>query len=345
MASTSSDDIQAAGSDTCPPMLDITDYESWVQTICLYCLGKENGVNILKSIDEGPFQMGTVRDTVATIENQVAVLGATRPRTYNDLSEEEKKRYDDDIRASNIVIQGLPKDVYKLINYNTEAKAIWDNVKMLLAGSELTKEDRESQLYDEFEHFKMNAGETITDYYVRFHKPVNDMRMIKMTMPNIQLNSKFVNNMAPGWDRFVTAVKLNKGIRNTNHDQHYAYLQQHEKHVAYDRSMREKLNPTTTNDSLEFVANALPTSQSFSDQVGTLSTQSTTSVNNHQDSEYSHTDKMIDNLSNQVSLHVQQFRATLPQTNNQLRTSSNPRNQAVVEDGRVVVQNVQGRQN
>ncbi|GJT38240.1 retrovirus-related pol polyprotein from transposon TNT 1-94 [Tanacetum coccineum] len=33
------------------------------------------------------------------------------------------------------------------------------------------------------------------------------------------------------------------------------------------------------------------------------------------------------------------------QTNNQLKTSSNPRNQATVQDGRVVVQNVQGRQN
>ncbi|GKF07671.1 hypothetical protein Tco_0041895, partial [Tanacetum coccineum] len=31
--------------------------------------------------------------------------------------------------------------------------------------------------------------------------------------------------------------------------------------------------------------------------------------------------------------------------NNQLRTSSNPRNQATIQDGRVVVQNVQGRQN
>ena len=50
-------------------------------------------------------------------------------------------------------------------------------------------------------------------------------------------------------------------------------------------------------------------------------------------------------LSNQVSLLVQQFRATPPQTNNQLRNSSTPRNQAIVEDGRVVVQNIQGRQN
>ncbi|GJS77511.1 hypothetical protein Tco_0727392 [Tanacetum coccineum] len=64
----------------------------------------------------------------------------------------------------------LPKDIYKLINHNIEAKAIWDNVKMLLAGSELTKEDRESQLYDEFKRFKMLPGENINEYYVRFHK-------------------------------------------------------------------------------------------------------------------------------------------------------------------------------
>nr|GEY66036.1 hypothetical protein [Tanacetum cinerariifolium] len=49
-------------------------------------------------------------------------------------------------RATNILLQGLPKDIYTLINHYTDAKDIWDNVKMLLEGSELTKEDRESQL-------------------------------------------------------------------------------------------------------------------------------------------------------------------------------------------------------
>ncbi|GJS71507.1 hypothetical protein Tco_0704348 [Tanacetum coccineum] len=106
---------------------------------------------------------------------------------------------------------------------------------------ELTKEDRESQLYDEFERFKIYLpGENINEYYVRFHKLVNDMRNIRMTMPNIQLNSKFVNNMSPEWDRFVTTVKLNKGLKETNHEQLYAYLKQHEKHVAQDRLDIEK---------------------------------------------------------------------------------------------------------
>ncbi|GJV77843.1 hypothetical protein Tco_1509427 [Tanacetum coccineum] len=54
-----------------------------------------------------------------------------------------------------LCFKDYPKISTSSINHNIEAKAIWDNVKMLLAGSELTKEDRESQLYDEFERFKM----------------------------------------------------------------------------------------------------------------------------------------------------------------------------------------------
>ncbi|GJZ13372.1 hypothetical protein Tco_0548602 [Tanacetum coccineum] len=52
-----------------------------------------------------------------------------------------------------------------------------------------------------------------------FTKLINDMRNIKMTMPRMQLNSKFVNNMLPEWGRFVTVVKLNRRLRDSNYDQ------------------------------------------------------------------------------------------------------------------------------
>ncbi|GJY10789.1 retrovirus-related pol polyprotein from transposon TNT 1-94 [Tanacetum coccineum] len=57
------------------------------------------------------------------------------------------------------------------------------------------------------------------------------------------------------------------------------------------------------------------------------------------------TDNLIENLTITLALLTRSYKIFLPQTNNQLRTSSNPRNQATVQDGRVVVQNVQGRQN
>ncbi|GJY69568.1 hypothetical protein Tco_0472550 [Tanacetum coccineum] len=338
-------------------------------------------------------------------------------RTYDDLNDNDKKRFDADVRATNIVLQGLPKDIYKLINHNIKAKSIWDNVKMLLAGSELTcnirfyswistytqmiksrwvvfklfivmqlwdkchinfqgnqrdyflndtfrgrslvssavyfevtppdilplrhifwgcyitKEDSESQLYDEFERFKMLPGENINEYYVWFYKLINDMRNIRMTMPNIQLNSKFVNNMSSEWDRFVTVVKLNKGLKETNHKQ-LAYLKQHKKHAAQDRLIIEKITPTT-NDPLAFVLNVQPYAQLSHVQSKQHPSSSTPLQSPHvQSLQYSQFPE---------SSHIDFV--TLPQTNNQLRTSSNTRNQATVQDGRVVVQNVQGRHN
>ncbi|GJW87853.1 hypothetical protein Tco_0163193 [Tanacetum coccineum] len=165
-----SEDIQCASSDTRPPMLDRTDFASWQQRIRLYCWeGNEGALH----------------------------LGPERPRVYSDMSPEDKERYNDGIRETNTLLQGLLKDIYSLINHYTDAKDIWDNVKMLLEGLELTKEDRESQLYDDSEHFRQHKGETIHDYYVWFAKLINDKRNIKMTMSRMQLNSKFVNKMLP----------------------------------------------------------------------------------------------------------------------------------------------------
>ncbi|GJX44091.1 hypothetical protein Tco_0260767 [Tanacetum coccineum] len=95
-----SEDIWYAGSDTRPPMLDRTDFESWQQRIRLYCLGKDNGENIMKSITEGPFQMGTFIQTPAedAEETEGALqLGLERARVFTDLSAEEKERYKADI--------------------------------------------------------------------------------------------------------------------------------------------------------------------------------------------------------------------------------------------------------
>ncbi|GJR54117.1 hypothetical protein Tco_1404638 [Tanacetum coccineum] len=86
---------------------------------------------------------------MANLSKDIQCAGSdTRPpkldRTGFASWQQHKDRYNADIRATNILLQGLQKDIYSLTNHYTDAKDIWDNVKMLLEGSELTKEDRES---------------------------------------------------------------------------------------------------------------------------------------------------------------------------------------------------------
>ncbi|GJX33972.1 retrovirus-related pol polyprotein from transposon TNT 1-94 [Tanacetum coccineum] len=327
---TQNDDLKSAGFDTRPSMLDKTDFASWQQRIRFYFQGKDNGINILKSINEGPFVFPKTRDTMTE-----GVLGPERDKLVSELTAAENERYKADIRAINILLQGLPKDIYTLINHHTTAKDIWDNVQMILEGSEMTRDERESQLYDDFEHFQQKKGEPIYDYYIRFSKLVNDMRNIKMTMPKIQLNSKFVNNMQPEWGRFVTAVKLNRGLKNSNHDQLYAYLKQHEEHAKENRMMIERFSQNII-DPLAFVSNVSQPSSSntlhFAPQFAG-GTQLYTGI--------TPMDDLLNNLTKTIALLSNSYKSYLPQTNNQLRTASNTRNQATIQNGRVVVQNVQ----
>nr|GEY56588.1 hypothetical protein [Tanacetum cinerariifolium] len=126
--------------DTRHPLLDRTDFASWKQWIRLYCQGKDNEVNILKSIDEGPYKLGTFRETLAE-----STEGTPQPPIY--------------------CFKGCQK-TYTPSSITTPTRKTWDNVKMLLEGSELTKEDKESQLFDDFEHFRQHKEESIHDYYV-----------------------------------------------------------------------------------------------------------------------------------------------------------------------------------
>ncbi|GJY81308.1 putative reverse transcriptase domain-containing protein [Tanacetum coccineum] len=90
------------------------------------------------------------------------------------------------------------QDIYSPQSTNYMTPMTFGNVvEMILEGSELTKDDRESQLYDEFEHFRQKKGETIQGYYVRFTKLINDMRK---SDGHAQDENQFRENNARGND-------------------------------------------------------------------------------------------------------------------------------------------------
>ncbi|GJY63271.1 hypothetical protein Tco_0464731 [Tanacetum coccineum] len=56
-------------------------------------------------------------------------------------------------RSDHEHILGLPQEIYNLVNNNEDAKHIWDIVKLLIQGSELSLQEQESKLYDDFDTF------------------------------------------------------------------------------------------------------------------------------------------------------------------------------------------------
>nr|GFB52306.1 hypothetical protein [Tanacetum cinerariifolium] len=167
---------------------------------------------ILESVKHGPLLWPTIEED-----------GVARLKKYSELSVAEAIQADCDVQATNIILQALSSEIYAL--------------------------ERECKLYDEFDKFTYQKGETLRDFYLRFSLLLNDMNMYNMKLEQFQVNTNFLNTLPPEWSKFVTDVKLVRDIHTTNVDQLHAYLGQHEYHANEVRLMHER-----TSDPLALVS-------------------------------------------------------------------------------------------
>ncbi|GJU69515.1 hypothetical protein Tco_1255774 [Tanacetum coccineum] len=208
----SNEETNAAGTDTRPPMLVESDYDSWKIRIHRYIRGKPNGKLIWKSIQNGPTPHPMITDPPPTI---LLLCPPPRKKLDSEFNEEENILEMADTQAEIILSQGLPRHIFNILNQTSTAKEIWDNVELLMQGSGRTLQQRKEDLFDEYERFRAIGNESIHDYFVRFHKLVNDMKITQLNIPTHQMNTKFVNNLPAYWGKYVTNVKQNMDISTT----------------------------------------------------------------------------------------------------------------------------------
>ncbi|GJW07155.1 hypothetical protein Tco_1569578 [Tanacetum coccineum] len=154
----SNEETNAAGTDTRPPMLVESDYDSWKIRIHRYIRGKPNGKSIWKSIQNGPTPHPMITDPPPT---DSTVVPAPRKKLDSEFNEEENKLEMADTQAEIILSQGLPRHIFNNLNQTSTAKEIWDNVELLMQGSGRTLQQRKEDLFDEYERFRAIGNERI----------------------------------------------------------------------------------------------------------------------------------------------------------------------------------------
>nr|GEY23336.1 hypothetical protein [Tanacetum cinerariifolium] len=80
-----------------------------------------------------------------------------------------------------------------------ETRVLYDSLYHNLA-IEVEKE-KKAKLFNEWERFTSNEGESIECYYHRFLKLMNDLKRNKHFLEKIASNLKFLNNLQPEWSR------------------------------------------------------------------------------------------------------------------------------------------------
>nr|GEX03103.1 retrovirus-related Pol polyprotein from transposon TNT 1-94 [Tanacetum cinerariifolium] len=210
------------------------------------------------------------------------------------------------------------------------------------------------------------------------------MNIYNMKLEQFQVNTKFLNTLPPEWSKFVTDVKLVRDLHTTNVDLLHAYLGQHEYPTNEVRLMHERtsdplalvahhqMNNSTyqqhqqsyhqhqfqpqasTYQSSQYAtlyhppqyASQAPSSTHLSLTYPSNDFQSSVNHNVYNpQSSMPHGDDPIDVINQMMSFLTSVVASRYPTTNNQLRTSSNPHQQATINNGRVTIQPIQGRQN
>nr|GEU50663.1 hypothetical protein [Tanacetum cinerariifolium] len=328
-----------SGADNRLPMLEKDMYDSWKSRMELYMLNRQHRRMILESVKNSPLLWPTVEEN-----------GVTRPKKYSELS--ATKQFKLTVMSRQQI--SFSKDFHQRSMH------------------------RECKLYDEFDKFAYKKEESLRDFYLRFSLLLNDMNIYNMKLEQIQVNMKFLNTLPPEWSKFVTDVKLVRDLHTTNVDQLYAYLGQHEYHPNEVRLMHKR-----TCDPLALVANHQmnkspyqPHQQSYhqhqfqpqvssfrSSQYGSpyhfsqyaSQAQSSTPLsitypsNDFQSTVHHNVynpSSSIPQVEYASSVH-QQSDFSQPDTRLvvPLRNSSNPHQQATINNGRVTIQPIQRRQN
>nr|GEV07884.1 hypothetical protein [Tanacetum cinerariifolium] len=168
-------DIYAAGSKNQPPMLNKENYVSWSTRLLWYAKSRPNGKLIHNSIINGPYVRRMIHEPGDT-NHEVPVNETFHVQTYDELIEKELRQIEANDQAIQTILLGLPEDIYAAVDSCKTAQEIWLRVQQMMKGSDIGIQEKKAKLFNEWERFTSNDGESIESYYHRFLKLMNDLK-------------------------------------------------------------------------------------------------------------------------------------------------------------------------
>nr|GFA27202.1 hypothetical protein [Tanacetum cinerariifolium] len=134
------------------------------------------------------------------------------------MTEGNKKQYIAGVKVMNYHIQAIPNDIYNSVDACKNAKEMWERIKRLVFGSDVTSHVIHSHLMDEFDKFAAKEGESLEFVYERLTTLVNIMDCNNVHPIAVSINTKFLNYLQPEWSKYVTMVHHNQTRETVSYD-------------------------------------------------------------------------------------------------------------------------------
>nr|GEY79529.1 hypothetical protein [Tanacetum cinerariifolium] len=192
-------DIYASGSKSRPSMLNKENYVPWSSRLLRYAKSRPNGKLINNSILNGLYVRRMIPEP-GDANREVTVTETFHVQTNDELSEKELKQIEADDQAIQTILFGLPEDIYAAVDSCKTAQEIWLRVQQFMKGSEIGIQEKKTKLFNEWERFTSNEGESIESYYHHFLKLMNDLKR----------NKHFPEKIATDYTQLHDFLKYNK---------------------------------------------------------------------------------------------------------------------------------------
>ncbi|GKC49881.1 hypothetical protein Tco_1072626 [Tanacetum coccineum] len=309
-----------SGADNRPPMLEKDMYDSWKSRMELYMMNRQHGRMILETVENGPLILPTIKEN----------------------------------------------EIYALVSNHRMAKELWERIQLLMQGTSLTKQKRE--LNTKF----LNTLPFEWSKFVTNIKLVRDLHTTNIDQLHAYLGQyefhaievRLMHERNSDPLALVATHQMTQSPYQTHQNsyknspfQPQVSPYQSPQYGSPYQSQQNLNNQSSTPLSITYPSNDYQSSvhhnvyspSSFIPQL-----KYTPSVN--QQSEFPQPDSglivlvfqkgddPIDAINHMMSFLTAVVTSYYPITNNQLRNSSNPRQQATINDGKVTLQLIQGRQ-
>nr|GEU93059.1 ribonuclease H-like domain-containing protein [Tanacetum cinerariifolium] len=240
-------DIYAASSENHPPMLNKENYVPCSSRLLRYTKSRPNGKLIHNSIINGPYVRRMIPEP-GDPNREVPVNETFHVQTDDELTEKELKQIKADNQAIQTILLDLPEDIYAAIDSCETAQEIWLRVQQIMKGFDIGIKEKKAKLFNEWEMFTSNDGESIESYYHRFLKLINDLKRNKHFLKKIASNLKFLNNLQPEWSRHVTIFHQTKDLHTADYTQLYDFLKYNQKENVENQVIQNAVqNPRIQN--------------------------------------------------------------------------------------------------
>nr|GEV92170.1 hypothetical protein [Tanacetum cinerariifolium] len=190
--------LTKSGANDRPPMLEKRNYTPWESRFKRFLDNKiEDGKRMWHSIEKGPYERPLITD-----------------------------RDNDQEKILELFLKWL----------NQSAKDMWERIKRLMFGSDVTSHVRHSRLMYKFDSTAAKEGESLDSVYEQLTTFVNVMDRNKVHPILVAINTKFLNCLQPEWSKYVTIIRHNQTGGKVTYNELYDSLAQFKPHVQVSKS-------------------------------------------------------------------------------------------------------------